>query len=139
MNNVNHPEGRFVTLINCIDGRAHPPVRAWLEANLDHVALVDRITAPGVDGVMAAGLSEKLDDIRSQVEISINAHQSNTIAVVGHHNCAGNPVPKEEHLRQIKDDVATIVAWQLPVRVIGLWVNEAWQVEKILDTAEDAQ
>lgn len=132
-----HPDGRFITLINCIDGRAHPPVVAWLQDTLPAVAFIDRITAPGVDAVLAGEVRNKHANIKAQVEISINAHYSNTVVVVGHHGCAGNPVSDEEHLRQIKQSVDLVQSWNLPVRVLGLWLNKLWQVEKVVDIAPD--
>lgn len=127
--------GNFVTMLNCMDGRAHPPVTAWLQQNLENVDFVDRITEPGIDGVLVAGSAAKLAEIRNQIDISLNAHGSRVIALVGHHDCAGNPVSREEHLRQIDQGVSLIQSWGLPVRVIGLWVNDQWQVEKVRDTA----
>lgn len=65
--------------------------------------------------------------------ISINAHHSGAIVVAGHYDCAGNPVSKEEHLRHIKRCVEVIKSWKLPVRVVGLWVNEQWEVDVVAD------
>ena len=45
---------KFVTAINCIDGRAHRPVRDWLETSFD-AEFVDRITEPGADKALAGG------------------------------------------------------------------------------------
>lgn len=66
--------------------------------------------------------------------VSIRAHHSSVIAAVGHYDCAGNPVSKEEHLMQIKECVEVVASWGLPVRIVGLWVNERWEIEVIYDT-----
>lgn len=50
---------KFVTAINCIDGRAHFPVKTWLQASFD-AEFVDRITEPGVDKLLAGGRQTRL-------------------------------------------------------------------------------
>ena len=122
--------GKFVTAINCIDGRAHYPVKIWLKASFD-AEFVDRITEPGVDKLLADGAAEVIEGIKQQVLISVNAHNSKTVAVVGHHDCAANPVSETQHRQDIGVAVATVQAWGLPVQVIGLWVNSEWQVEVV--------
>jgi carbonic anhydrase len=121
---------KFVTAINCIDGRAHLPVRNWLEASLD-AEFVDRITEPGADKTLAAGPADVIEAIKQKVLISVNAHNSQTVAVVGHHDCAANPVSEAQHKQDIGEAVATAQSWNLPVQVIGLWVNSQWQVEVV--------
>jgi carbonic anhydrase len=69
--------------------------------------------------------------LRAKTEISVNAHHSTAIAIVGHHDCAGNPVSKDEHLAQIREAVAYARDWGFPVKVIGLYVNDRWQVEEV--------
>lgn len=122
--------GKFVTAINCIDGRAHYPVKSWLQASFD-AEFVDRITEPGVDKLLADGAADVIEGIKQQVLISVNAHDSKTVAVVGHHDCAANPVSETQHRHDIGAAVATVQAWGLPVQVIGLWVNSEWQVEVV--------
>ena len=120
-------EGKFATAINCIDGRAQMPVNEWIRKSLG-ADYVDTITEPGVDRFLSHGGEEA---IKKKVMISVNAHHSSAIVVAGHHDCAGNPVSKEEHLKHIKKCVEIIESWKLPVRVVGLWVNEQWQVEVV--------
>ena len=123
--------GKFATAINCIDGRTQYPVSEWIKAN-HSIDYVDTITEPGCDNVMQSG-GEKIEQIKSKVLISINAHGSTIIVVAGHHDCAGNPVSKEEHFSHIKNSVKVIKSWNLPVKVFGLWVNDQWQIELIQD------
>jgi len=119
---------KFATSISCIDGRIQLPVIHWLQDKYD-VKFIDTITEPGVDKLFLS--PTKIQEIKSKAVISIKAHGSNLIAISGHHNCAGNPTSKSEHYKQIKKAVEIIQAWKLPVKVIGLWVNEDWQVEVI--------
>ena len=122
--------GKFVTAINCIDGRAHRPVHDWLKASFD-AEFVDRITDPGADKALASGSEDVIERIKKEVLISVNAHNSKTVAVVGHHDCAANPVSEAQHKQDIVEAVATAQSWDLPVQVIGLWVNSEWQVEVV--------
>ncbi len=121
---------RFGTAINCIDGRAQDPVREWLLANysLDYV---DMVTEPGADKLLFARVPEGIQAIKSKVLVSVESHQSSVVAVVGHHDCAANPVPEKEHLRQIDSAALLVRSWGLPVVVVGLWVNENWEAELV--------
>jgi carbonic anhydrase len=121
---------KFVTAINCIDGRAHFPVKTWLEASFD-ADFVDRITEPGADKALARGPADTIEDIKQEVLISVNAHHSETVVVVGHHDCAANPVSEAQHQQDIRQAVATVESWDLPVQVIGRWLNSEWQVEVV--------
>ena len=122
-------EGKFATAINCIDGRTQNPVSEWVKKN--HSAdYVDTVTEPGCDKTLLQN-PEKIDQIKAKVQISINAHGSSLIAIAGHHDCAGNPVSKDEHITQIKKSVEIIKSWNLPVKVVGLWVNDQWNIEQV--------
>ena len=121
---------KFVTAINCIDGRSHRPVLDWLKASFD-AEFVDRITEPGVDKVLASGSADVIEGIKKEVLISVNAHNSKTVAVVGHYDCAAHPVSEAQHKQDIGEAVATVQSWDLPIQVFGLWVNSEWQVEVV--------
>jgi len=124
-------KGKFGTTINCMDGRTQLPMIAWMKSTygLDYV---DMITEPGPDKLLSEQIPEYVKSIRSRVEISVNAHGSKIIAVVSHYDCAGNPVSKEEHIRQVRDCLNLIKSWGLPVSdIIGVWINDHWTVEII--------
>jgi len=82
---------RFGTALNCIDGRTQIPIIKWFKEN-SNVDYVDLITEPGVDKVLSQGNWAEIDRVKDKVIISINAHNSNIVAVVGHYDCAANPV-----------------------------------------------
>jgi hypothetical protein len=126
--------GKFVTAINCIDGRAHRPVHDWLKASFD-AEFVDRITDPGVDKALASGSEDVIERIKKEVLISVNAHSSKTVAVVGHHDCAAHPVSEAQHKQDIVEAMVIVTSWNLPVQVVGLWVNSEWQVEVVSPAA----
>lgn len=120
----------FATAINCIDGRVLAPVEQWMRENVN-VDYVDQITEPGPDRVLTEAPAEVLAGIRDKAAISVNAHGSDVVAVVGHHDCAGNPVSEAEHKEQIRRSVDVVADWDMPVHVIGLWVNSSWEVEQV--------
>jgi len=53
------------------------------------------------------------------------------IVVSGHHDCAGNPVSKEEQISQISKGVQIIKSWNFDAQIIGIWINENWEIEKV--------
>ncbi len=120
-------EGKFGTLINCIDGRTQLPAISWIKENysLDYV---DSITEPGPDKLVSGG---NIEQLKSKISISIKFHGSNLVVVSGHHDCAGNPISKEEHLNQIKKSIGVIKSLKMPVEVIGIWINDKWEIEKV--------
>ncbi len=123
-------EGKFGTVINCIDGRTQIPVINWLKEKYD-LDFIDTVTEPGVNKITAIKDNEKTEQIKAKVLISIKAHGSSLIAIAGHHDCAGNPVSKDEHIKQIKKSIDTIKSWDLSAKIIGIWVNDKWQVEHV--------
>ena len=124
--------GTFGTAINCIDGRTQKAVTAWVreEAGVDYV---DMVTEAGCDGVLhAAADTALIASLKKKVGISVNAHKSSIIVVAGHHDCAENPISKEEHAAHIKESVALVRSWGFAVKVIvGVWVNDRWEVERV--------
>ena len=123
-------EKSFGTALNCIDGRTQIPVINWMKENfgLDYV---DLITEPGMDKVLAQGNWIEIQRLKEKVLISVTAHNSNVVAVVGHYDCAANPVSNCEHFRDIAVSIYTVKSWGLPIRVVGLWVDERWHVHVV--------
>lgn len=122
----------FATAINCMDGRVQAPVTDWMLKTFG-VRYVDAVTVPGPVKVLAEHLPDLTENIRRRVELSVQKHGSRTVALVAHGDCAGNPVPKPDSLKQLRDGVEVIRSWDFPVTVVGLWLdNPDWIVEKIL-------
>ena len=121
-------EGKFATSISCMDGRIQIPVNTWIKKNY-LVDFVDTITAPGVEKKISE--STNVEQIKSMIEISIYKHKSSVIVISGHHDCAGNPVSKEEQIAQISKGTQIIKSWNYDAQVIGIWINDNWEVEKI--------
>ncbi|MDH3617776.1 MAG: hypothetical protein OES14_05810 [Nitrosopumilus sp.] len=121
-------DGKFATSISCMDGRIQIPLNDWVRKN-HSVDYVDTITEPGVEKKLTQNID--VEQIKSKAEISIFKHKSDLIIVSGHHDCAGNPVSKEEHISQIKESIEIIKSWNFPVRVLGVWVNDQWEVDPV--------
>lgn len=122
----------IATAINCMDGRVQVPVIDFIKAKYG-AEIVDMITKPGADLVV----SESEDDdhfittLRQKLDISIDKRGSKLVAVVGHHDCTGNPVDEATHVEQIKSAVERVRLWHRDVKVVGLWVGEGWTVEEV--------
>ena len=121
-------KGKFATSISCMDGRIQIPLTNWIKENYS-VDYVDTITEPGVDKKITEG--SDIESIKTKVGISINAHKSELIVVSGHYDCAGNPVSDDEHIAQIKNDVKVISSWNLNADVVGVWVDQLWNVNPV--------
>ena len=122
--------GVFATAITCIDGRVQNPVSDWVKQNA-RADFVDTITWPGPDGVLTGGSPNILAQIRASVDISVKAHGSAYLAITGHFDCAAFPGNRERHLIAIREAVNVVSGWGLPVRIVGLWVNDQWQIEPV--------
>ncbi|MCS7098124.1 MAG: hypothetical protein NZ922_04010 [Candidatus Methanomethyliaceae archaeon] len=124
-------EKKFATAINCMDGRVQIPVIDWMKKKY-FVEYIDMITEPGPVRILSEGNDiSRLNSIRDRLEISIKKHASNIVAIVAHYDCAGNPVEKETQLTQLKSAIDRVKSWNMNVKVLGLWVNEHWNVEEI--------
>lgn len=125
-----HGNLSFAAAINCMDGRTQAPVSKWVKEKF-HVDLVDMITEPGPDKILSQGPADKIESIKSRLLISVNKHDSRAAVIAGHHDCAGNPVSKEEHIEHLKKSVETVKSWNLGIEVVGVWVNDRWDVEEV--------
>ena len=113
----------FATVIKCMDGRTHIPVINYVVSKYD-VDFVDLITEPGPNKILAEGVDlATIQSIRKRAEISIHKHRTKIVAVVGHHDCAGNPASDEDQRVHLLKAAQTIKTWDLPVEsVVALWV-----------------
>ena len=123
-------QATFGTAINCIDGRAQEPVAAWVRANAQ-VDYVDTMTIPGADNALTHESPDRLAHLREMVAVSVNAHGSRIVAIAGHFGCAAFAADREQHAAAIRSAMEGVRGWGLPVQVVGLWVNDHWQIEQI--------
>ncbi len=121
----------FAAVVNCMDGRTQLPVNEWMRKYAG-VDAVDTITEPGPDGILAQEAHPLHASIRARLDISVTKHGARVIAVVGHADCAGHPVDESRHRADIQRSVERIKAWFPGVEVVGLWVGNTWQVERVV-------
>ena len=122
---------KFGTVINCMDGRVQLPVVDWLKKHFD-LDYIDCVTEPGPELVLAENSDNvTIESIKGKVEISVSRHNSNLVAVAGHMDCAGNPADSRTKQEQITKAVRTVQSWNYDVKVIGLFVDENWEVRQI--------
>ncbi|MBF0491104.1 MAG: hypothetical protein HQL15_10945 [Candidatus Omnitrophica bacterium] len=116
------------TCLNCMDGRVQLPVLNWIKAHYQ-TDFVDVITEAGIDGVLAK--ERYIGEIIRSIEVSININKATRIFVVGHHDCRGNPVDRNLHHKHIAESVERLKTYWPAYEIIGLWVNDQWQVERL--------
>ncbi|HTX87115.1 MAG TPA: carbonic anhydrase [Candidatus Nanoarchaeia archaeon] len=125
--------GKFGTVINCMDGRTQKVVADFLQSRYG-LDWVDTITEPGPNKILADGLDINIiENIRQRLEISINKHGSNLIAVVGHEECAGNPVDKEEHIKHLRLAQKRVEQFGFMTEIILLWVPAGWDKVEVVE------
>lgn len=123
----------FGTTITCMDGRVQETVQQYVKDNYN-VKYVDTITLAGPVKVIALKKQKSiLHNLQFRSDISVNGHKSNIIAVVGHHDCAGIVEDDDTQVEFIKESVKTIKEWYTGVTVIGLWLDEKFQITKLND------
>ncbi len=121
---------KFATAVNCIDGRVQLPVIEWLKKNY-RVDYVDMITEAGPVKLIPEKNQVAIDSIRKRIDISVSVHHSTLVAIVAHHDCAGNPVEKKKQHEQVRESMDIIKKWNYNVQIVGLWVDENWKVSEI--------
>lgn len=116
-------------MLECIDGRPQRKVAAYLAVSFA-VRHLDTITTAGLVRHLASE-TEQTPFLLANLDLSLNAHGSSHIAVVAHHDCAGNPVTDAEQKDQIATAVDRVAEIQPDHVVVGLWVNEHWTIEEV--------
>ena len=123
--------GRFATAISCMDGRIQIPVIDYVlrKCKVDYV---DMITEPGPIRVLAENLDKStIESIKRRVAISTGKHNSVHIVIVGHDDCAGNPVEKATQLKQILESIRTVRSWGFRAEILGLWIDDRWVAHEV--------
>tara|TARA_B100001750_G_scaffold179824_1_gene148191 strand:+ start:382 stop:723 length:342 start_codon:yes stop_codon:yes gene_type:complete len=113
-----------------MDGRIQESVADYIKKKYN-VLFVDMITDAGPVKILSNKKTDNLASIISCIEISLKKHKSKGIAIVAHHDCAGNPIPDEEQKKLLQKAVTLLVNKYVNVSVCGLWVNKNREVEKI--------
>lgn len=120
----------FATVICCMDGRIQLPVIEYLQERFK-ADYIDNITAAGPVGVISASPdSDKSRSMIRMIDISISLHGSEQLAIVAHHDCAGNPIPGSAQRSQIEICKQFLAQLYPDLEIIGLWLDEEWQVHE---------
>ena len=121
----------FCTAITCMDGRIQLPVIKYLQKKFS-AEYVDTITEAGPNLILHKQEEDLvIQSILLRLKISIEVHNSKGIAVVGHYDCAKNPTPREVQKEHIKGAIDFIKNYSDGLAIIGLWVDENWEVSEI--------
>ncbi len=127
----NPNSARFATAINCIDGRTQLPVIDFIKLRFN-VEFVDLITEPcPVKAISAPRNAFQVYSIQQRLMLSQEKHGSQRLAVVAHHDCLTNPVEKERQIEQLRQALDCIRLWSFRGSVVGLWVDENWEVQEV--------
>ncbi len=138
---MSHPDLKFGTTINCMDGRSVGATIEWMKETYG-LDFIDSITEPGMDAFELNMTEEQRSWLKRKLEISIKNHGSRVVSVVGHDDCAGNPVDSDAHRTCITGDVEATktlvheIDPELSVEVVGQWSHasedpKVWMVEKV--------
>ena len=114
-----------------MDGRVQVPVISFMQKRFD-APYVDSITEPGPNFILAEQRDfSLLQSIDSRLKISVEKHKSEAIAIVGHHDCAGNPTSEDEQKIQVRKSKA-ILEYRYPeLPIYGLWLDENFDVHEV--------
>ena len=119
------------TVINCIDGRVQYPVMDFLKNNYN-MRFFDAATEAGPLKILTERTDKcRLFSLKEQISTSLEVNGSRFIAVVGHHDCNGNPQERSVQEKQLDDALEYLMkAYGDEIVYVGLYVNEKWEVEE---------
>ena len=124
-------ENKFATCLNCMDGRVQLPVIHWIQKQYGF-DYIDMITEAGMDGLLAKD-DVDIKNVIEKITISLERHNSEMIFIVGHFDCAGNPVDNDIHKEHVHAAVNKIKSLFTRCEIVGLWISDKWEVERIYD------
>jgi len=123
----------FCTVINCMDGRVQLPVIKYLQKRFK-VEYVDSITEAGPNLILSEQNNPVLvKSVLERLKISIENHNSVGVAIVGHHDCAGNPAPQSDQIIHIQKAIQFLRQQYENIEIIGLWIDKNWEVHEVTD------
>jgi carbonic anhydrase len=122
---------KFCTAVTCMDGRIQLPVIKYLQQRFN-AKYVDLITEVAINLILSKQEDNNVvKSIMEKIRISVEIHNSVSIAVVGHYDCAGNSASEVEQYLHTQDSINFIQKKYNQLEVIGLWIDENWKVKEI--------
>jgi len=135
---------KFITALNCMDGRTIKPILKYFQKKLNIDDLyIDMITEPGMDGFLKN--KENIYKLEQKIRISLINHDSDYIIIAGHYDCAGNPVSDEQHKNDITNSVNSLYSFlsennfliKNKLTIVGVYIDKNWEVEEIINIEID--
>ena len=120
----------FASALSCIDGRIQRPVNDYLRSHFG-AEYIDTVTRAGIIKHLTASYDSATSAIVNDLEASIRAHGSTQIALVAHHECAGNPEDDDTQMAQLSEAVEHFRRRYPDSDVIGLWLGEGWAITQV--------
>lgn len=121
----------FSAAINCMDGRVQLPVNKYMQSKFGF-QYVDAITEAGVVKIVAGKEPEAIwENLKKKLQIAVEVHGVKVIGLFAHHDCAGNPISKEEQIKQLFAGKDNLTALYPNLTIIIGWINEKWEVEEL--------
>lgn len=121
----------FYTAVNCMDGRVQRPVIDYLTDRFG-IDYIDMITEAGPNGILhRRDNPATVDSILRRIDVSVHHHESIGLAVVGHHDCAGDPGDKAHQIEDVTGAIAYLHSHYPDLPIIGLWIDETWTVSEV--------
>lgn len=116
-----------------MDGRVQLPVIRHLQKRFN-VDYVDSITEAGPNLILSEERNTTSGQaILERLTISIENHNSVGVAVVGHHDCAGNPAPQDDQIVHIQNAIRYLHEQYQDMEIIGLWIDGNWDVHELVE------
>ncbi len=131
------PTITFATALNCMDGRVQLPVNEAVRS-IFGVTCVDTITEAGI----VRYLSDQRDTHETQaalssIQISLDKHDSQGIAIAAHDDCAGNPSSEQVQKEQLDRAVNFLHAQFPSCRIVGLWLGLDWAAQIVASASPE--
>lgn len=126
---------KFATVMNCMDGRVQLPSISYIQKNYK-LEYVDNITEAGIIKIISAPKEypDIWENILEKLKISYEKHGSRHLFLVAHEDCAGNPLEKEDQLKQLEKSYTIFMnfyPYGNEMKVIPLWIDKNWEVEEL--------
>lgn len=122
---------RFCTAITCMDGRVQLPVITYLQKRFD-AQYVDSITEAGPNLILSEQKrTASIQAILQRLKISVENHESTGVAVVGHHDCSGNPAAQNNQITHIQKAIEFLRQHHPDLEMIGLWIDRDWEIHEV--------
>jgi carbonic anhydrase len=118
-----------------MDGRIQLPVIKYLQKRFD-AQYVDSITEAGPNLILSQQKrTGSVQAILERLKISVENHNSAGIAVVGHHDCAGNPATQGDQITHIHKAIEFLRQHYPDLEIVALWVDGNWEIHEVAAAA----